>query len=267
MVFVEGDNYRALRRPGDDPAQFRSVVRPIQQLQPQPPQTVLHRYRGSDFTGSTWPDSIGSADLTVTGASSATLGPNDADAVSFDGVDDNAESTLAGGNGPERTPNNLTFGIAMAFEATAESNTDLWGVFDGSNSFQINDKAVRDGTIGEAQIVLNEPNNTIRVESTVDVFDQTVKLLVINKNGSTASDIEFFLAGNSTSSPIGTAVRTSGTFDEVGYSMSDPLTIGGVQETGTVGNFKTATISHLEFNSAPYSSQDMSELVTRVDAI
>jgi hypothetical protein len=27
MVFVEGDNYRALRRPGDDPAQFRAPVR------------------------------------------------------------------------------------------------------------------------------------------------------------------------------------------------------------------------------------------------
>jgi hypothetical protein len=27
MVFVEGDDYRQLRRPGDDPAQFRSVVR------------------------------------------------------------------------------------------------------------------------------------------------------------------------------------------------------------------------------------------------
>jgi hypothetical protein len=27
MVFVEGDDYRTLRRPGDDPAQFRSVVR------------------------------------------------------------------------------------------------------------------------------------------------------------------------------------------------------------------------------------------------
>jgi hypothetical protein len=27
MVFVEGDDYRALRRPGDDPAQFRSPVR------------------------------------------------------------------------------------------------------------------------------------------------------------------------------------------------------------------------------------------------
>jgi hypothetical protein len=105
MVFVEGDDYRALRRPGDDPAQFRSPVR-------LPRSNVLdaavtsglvawYRFEDSTDTAIDATNALGvganqtAFDGTVNGASfvpnggvtDVVSGPNSG-AYSFDGVDD-----------------------------------------------------------------------------------------------------------------------------------------------------------------------------------
>jgi len=57
------------------------------------PSSAIARYVGADFDGSTntWPDKIGTADLT--GTAQEATGINNSDVVSFDGVDDALDTT------------------------------------------------------------------------------------------------------------------------------------------------------------------------------
>jgi hypothetical protein len=106
MVFVEGDDYRALRRPGDDPAAFRAPVRfGAVSSSPDPITDGLvawYRFEDSSNTAIDYTDDLGvGADQTafdgaVTGASFQSSGgvrdvvssQNPSGAYRFDGVDD-----------------------------------------------------------------------------------------------------------------------------------------------------------------------------------
>jgi hypothetical protein len=107
MVFVEGDDYRTLRRPGDDPAQFRAPVR-LPRRQAVGLDAAItdglvawYRFEDSSNTAIDYTNELGvgadqtAFDGTVNGASfvenggvqDVVSGPNSG-AYEFDGVDD-----------------------------------------------------------------------------------------------------------------------------------------------------------------------------------
>jgi hypothetical protein len=192
MVFVEGDNYRQLRRPGDDPAQFRSVVRPAQV--PAAPDSVVHQYRAENFTTSTWPDSEQSADISVNGLTASTL--NGEPSVSGDGVDDFGED---GDLAPFGANADTDFAIELVLQTTdrgnclgtADSTSDMaLGVRTGDPFDSVPDRL--SFTLRSAAA----SSNFISVSSGTTVTDGTARHIIINKTGNTGSDIEIILNGS-----------------------------------------------------------------------
>jgi hypothetical protein len=103
MVFVEGDDYRSLRRAGDDPAQFRSPVRLslADPLGSVVTDGLIAWYRAEDGTGTDYTNelSVGADqtayDLSLTGASHLPSGGvadfqegSNSGAFRTDGIDD-----------------------------------------------------------------------------------------------------------------------------------------------------------------------------------
>jgi hypothetical protein len=136
MVFSEGDDYRALRRPGDDPAQFRSPVR----FGAVPSSAVVdglvawYRFADNsntaiDYTAELDDDRFADTtafDGTVNGASfqpsggvrDVVSGPNSG-AYEFDGVDDHISVT---GSGLDVTSPPWTITLALRRLDTSDSN-------------------------------------------------------------------------------------------------------------------------------------------------
>jgi hypothetical protein len=268
MVFVEGDNYRQLRRPGDDPAQFRSVVRPVQKT--TLPGSVIHQYRGENFTTSTWLDSAPNGpqvDLSVNGLSASTLGPNADKAASADGADDFALSTAPAGDGPESLPNDETFAVATVVKGPQTDNRNLIGFFDGTNAFELNEKDAFDGSKGEIQLILNDGSNVLRVESKVSetqAFDRSPHLVVVQKTGPSSADVEIYIDDMITD--IAT-VNTAGTFDETAYAANDELAFFAQNNRRSIKNFKQSTVSLFEFNKEAYSPSELQDLKKRAPGI
>jgi hypothetical protein len=261
MVFVEGEDYRALRRPGDDPAQFRSVVRPG-----LVPDSVVHQYTGDNFTTTTWPDNIGSADMSIQGPSVTTLGPNNSPAAISDGVDDVGETPLGT---VETIPQNEAFGLAFTLKSTDSRDlTATYGVIDNQNTFQIFDSNTLDGSTGELRLFLNDGgrNETVK-ETDNDLLDGSLKLVVVNKLSDDAADINFYTDDSDITTPIPSTVQLNRGFDHTQYSPSLPASFFALNNDGTNDFFQDMQSSFFEFNSEPYSSQERKELIQRVDAV
>jgi hypothetical protein len=114
MVFVEGDDYRQLRRPGDNPAQFRSPVR-LPRADVVDGLVAWYRFEDSTNTAIDATNALGvgtdqtAFDGTVNGASFVENGGvrdvvsdagTNSGAYSFDGVDD----SITVSNVPHQTP-------------------------------------------------------------------------------------------------------------------------------------------------------------------
>jgi hypothetical protein len=261
MVFVEGDDYRALRRPGDDPAQFRSVVRPAQV--PVAPDSVVHQYRGENFTTSAWVDTAPSgpqADMSINGVSATTL--NGARAASSDGVDDFGKA-----NGPQDLPENETFGIAFVVKSSDKSDlSNFMAVRESNGTFEIVDANAFDGSNGQPALDLKDSNNNrLFVEATVDVCDSQAHLVIINKKGDGAGDIDFFI--DNTANTVSDNIEINDPFDSSDYNVTTQLAFFAGENEGSVDGFKALDIPFIEFNGQPYSQQDRLDLKQRAPGV
>jgi hypothetical protein len=207
MVFVEGDDYRRLRRPGDDPARFRSVVRPVQAVAPD---SLIHEYRAQNFTSSTWTDSAQSADITPNGLTSSTL--TSEPSVSGDGVDDSGFGTQLGSFGSD-----LATDIAVEFVIqTADSGGVLGVVFTGPNEeeffiIEINDSSSSaPGAITFRMRADDGGGAILQRESSIRVDDGSAHHVIVNKQSNSANGIELIIDG----------------VDETGQIVSDDLNPG-----------------------------------------
>lgn len=260
MVFQEGDDFRALRRPGDDPAQFRSLVR--QEPVPTAPNSVIHQYRGDNFTASTWSDSVGNADMTVSGLSSGTL--NSDPAVVSDGVDDGGVAS-----GPETLGSNTSWGIAFVYSGTDLTDTTAWmGVLDG-DFFQILDRSTNDGSNGELRFNTAAGGPRLNVETSSNLTDGTARLIILNKNGDDASQINWY-AGTNTSqvrSPIPSVInRNDPGYDSSAFSVGIGMGFFARNASG-LQLFKSFTASFFEFNTEPYDQTERQEIFNRVGGV
>jgi hypothetical protein len=263
MVFVEGDDYRTLRRPGDDPAQFRSVVRPAQV--PVTPDSVVHQYRGENFTTSTWTDSVGNADMTINGLSVGTL--NSSRSASSDGVDD-----VGLADNPQNLPQNETFGVSMVVQSSDNSSPTpkIIGTEDGSVFSLANDDFF-DNSTGELLFnLVDDTGNDMRVEtatSATKVFDGDVHLVCINKTGNDPSngDISFYV--DDMSSETNQTVHRDNSFSHTSFSSTSNMGFFADNRSSNVESFVDLDMSFIEFNSDPYSKQDRLELTQRATGL
>jgi hypothetical protein len=262
MVFVEGDDYRRLRRPGDDPAQFRSVVRPAQV--PVAPDSVVHQYRGENFTTSTWADTAPSgpqADMSITGVSASTL--NGSRTASSDGVDDFATSPLGT---VETLPSNPEFSVALVFKAPNANGSTAWmGAESGNGSrFRIVDNDFFDNSDGELEVLIRDTNNNPLAAGTdVNVCDSKTHLVVVNRD---SSGFEFYV--DTMSGPAPSTQFVSQGFSSANYSNGSQMHFFARQDaaSGLTGE-KQLRIPFVEFNADTYSQQDRLDLLQRAPGL
>jgi hypothetical protein len=259
MVFVEGDNYRALRRPGDDPAQFRSTVRLPQAA--AVPDSVIHQYRGENFTTSSWPDSVGNADMTIIGASVSAL--NGVKAASFDGADDHGIIPSK----PLRTlPEQPAFSVALVFQDTSTiSNTRWLGARNGSTRMQVADFDFSDGQTGNVGFIVEDGNDGFIKETDRTFNDGQPHLVVISKQSDLSGSVEFYIDDMTT--PVNSTVTLSGQFDSSNYSISRNTFVGATNSGVGASKHRDTTISFLEFSEEPYSLSERQALTQRAPGV
>jgi hypothetical protein len=252
MVFVEGDDYRQLRRPGDDPAQFRSLVR-FQRAARSIPNSVEHQYTGDNFTTSSWPDNIGNAGLSVQGPSPTTL--NGSPAARGDGTDDVAISTAPVGNGPESIVTSPEFSIAFSFQFSNAQDTSIFMSFDdGSSIFDIIDfDNTPAGTLGNIILRLDARGARLSLETKQTFDDGQPHFCVVNKAGDTAAQTEIYV--DDMTSPKALNV-ISDNFDS--SNMTNNLEMGFFQRNKSPGTRfpKEYISSFFEFNSDVYTESE-----------
>jgi hypothetical protein len=246
MVFVEGDDYRALRRPEDDPAQFRSLVRVVRAVS----EPIVYQYDGSNASTSTWTDSAPlqpQADLSVNGPTKTTI--NGADALASDGVDDVAVSTAPVGDGPESLPEQSEFGIGFVLQGTDTTIGTWFGAFDGASVFQLRNAG---GGGNPTLILFDDSGNELSVNALPSIMTGSPVALVINKNGNSPQDINFYING----SQVGTSTRNNQGFDNSAYSMSASLGVFARNDASGTAAFKDFDCSFLEFREQPFDSSE-----------
>jgi hypothetical protein len=264
MVFEEGDDYRALRRPGDDPAQFRSPVRPVQV--PEAPDSVIHQYRGENFDAknNVWPDSVGTANMDTTGLQGQTF-KSGALAVSSDGVDDNALSSVTPGSGPESLLTESQFGIAMVYEAPASPGAFLGHANSTGSRLLLLDVDGLDGSLGELELDLqDDSDNRLNIQTTAS-FANAIHLVVINKTSN--STVNFYVDDMAQSGGVPTTTNRNQGFDNTNITIDEPMVLFARSFNGAAGFEKEMTASLFEFNEQPYSQQDRLNLKQRAPGL
>jgi hypothetical protein len=233
MVFQEGDDFRELRRPGDNPAQFRSLVRlPRQPIPDESDLVARYDFSQEDGTLPITDQSGNGRDLGQGRFSGVGTTINGVQAGNFDGVDDNARTSfpsipqpltiaivyepdeLNDGAGGEVRPydggtdaelthvvNDNTFGFRIFAGslvdggAPALTPTISTGVYDGPNSLhRINGTQVASGDAGTNSL----SGVTLAAFGQVSNFmDTRIGEMLIYKGNKTsiASDIDDYLGG------------------------------------------------------------------------
>jgi len=219
------------------------------------PSSVVHQYRAEDFA-SPWPDNVGSADMSVTGLSSSTFS-NGKTSVASDGVDDSGTA-----NGPEDLPENQSFGLAFTFSSTDDTDNTNWiGSGSSGAAFEVSDTDFFDGATGQLLFTVTDNNtNRLQVETDNSYTDGNTHLVVINKSGNNAADIDIYVDDMTT--PASTTIRNDNDFNHSDYSTSQDMAFHGENKSG-VGSHKAFDSGIFEFNTDTYSQSERTDLKTR----
>jgi hypothetical protein len=229
------------------------------------PDSVVHQYRGENFTTSTWPDSAPSgpeADMSINGVSATTL--NGDRAASSDGVDDFG---VVDGGGPQTLPaQSDSFGVAFTFESSQIKDRPAFsGVINNTGSiFAITDNVSNDGKNGNIDFFLRDDNGSDLSVSTVDntFFDGAVHLVCINKLDDTTVDMyvdDMSIAKGVSTDKIG--------FSSADYSADSPMAFFARNNTGTIQRHRKFDAGLFEFNEETYSQQDRLDLLRRAPGL
>jgi hypothetical protein len=227
------------------------------------PSSVTHQYRAEDFA-SPWPDNVGSADMSVSGLSSSTFG-NGEDSVAGDGTDD-----IGTASGPETLYENETWGIAITFSASGLSNGGrFWGYADTTVSpargFQVGEAADSTGTNGKLEYdIFDDSGNELRAETDNAYDDGNPHLLVINKNGNSTVDINFYVDDMSTT--VASTSLNNQNFDHTDVTATQDMGFFARNRDSSNGGADLhvdADIGLFEFNSDPYNQSERTDLKSR----
>jgi hypothetical protein len=235
----------------------------LEQTTSRTPDSVVHQYRGQNFTSSIWADSAGQADMTMNGVQNGILdGTESVKSGSSDGVDD--FGLAKGTTGPKDLPENETFGMALSIKGTDTTNNTR--IFNSSNGpdeqFNISDSDAFGGGNGRLLLFLRDGNReSLAVETDDIIFTGDEKLIVINKNSNNAAGIEFYVNDMVNTAP--SSIRSTGNFLHTNYS--NPINMGFFARNsgGTIDEFKAFNSALFEFSVEPYSQSERSDLKAR----
>jgi hypothetical protein len=222
---------------------------------------VAHQYLGKNFTTSTWPDSIGNADMSINGVSASTL--NGDRAASSDGVDD-----FGLADGPQQTITQNTYGIAFVVNSSDTTDLTNFMATNGSGgAFNLSDSDFDDGSNGELKLKMDDNNgNDIDVESTQVICDGNTHLICVNKRGDSGSQIEFYIDDMQNAATT-TVHNNDPGFDSQNKNIGADMGFFCVNSQGNQGNFKALDMPFIEFKESPYSSTERQNLKQRVPGL
>jgi len=122
------------------------------------------------------------------------------------------------------------------------------------------DSVASDGV--ELYLLLSDDNdNTLAVETDNSYTDGNVHLVVINKTGNSAGDINIYV--DDMSSTVSTTVRTNQAFDHTNYSPSTDFGFHARRGGGTTDQYKALDSGIFEFNTDTYSQSERDDLKKR----
>jgi hypothetical protein len=239
MVFVEGEDYRTLRRPGDDPAQFRSMVRPTTVLLAE--LGAISQWQGASSTGTTVTDQIASRDLSfnaVSFVSDATLSAG----VGYetDGVDDLGTTSF--------NPNTeLTLSVFYTIKTTEARVTNIFG---WDFNLARSNKQLRLNAAGTVTSVVGEGSSINEVTSTTTVNDGDKYRVGFGYDEN--NEVAVFVDGvkeNSTS--LGTTAQSETTFAVGGDTGGDAVNV--VFDNGALYRDFGESLATDDFNAQPWA--------------
>jgi len=201
------------------------------------PESVQYQYVAENFA-SPWPDETGTSDMNVNGLSASTFS-NGEPSVFGDGSSDHGLAS-----GPNNLPENEKFGIAFTVEGTDTTlNSRWWGSFDGDHRLIL----VQSESPGHPVFYVREPGGILDVEANQDIMDGNPHIVIINKNGNDASDIDFYI--DDMTSSVSTTIHSNGAFDHTNYSNGDPFAF-------YARGFGTGTDKHLSYDAGIFEFRD-----------
>jgi len=217
------------------------------------PDSAIYRWKFSAGSGSTATDSIGSADGTINGATWVSGTYVDGEALSGDGTDDYVNvgqlpdfSSITGGN----------FAIAYTVDDFT-SGTGNFGLntTDGGEAVQV--RHGNTGPSGAPELYLQDSSDgsTLFEYATSGPLDDGNKhRVIVNKNGNTAGDIEFY--DNTTQ--LSTTNITDGGFSSTGSFTNDFFLLGASQD-GSLDSPMGATLDDIIIFSDSLISQQIQD--------
>jgi len=222
------------------------------------PATLIHQYTASNFTGTSWPDNVGTADMSIQGSLSSTSYPNGAPAVSA-GVNDFGRA-----DGPQVLGSEQTFGIGFTIQTTDTNDpTDYIGLLDSSSGdgFGIRDTDFSDGSNGEPFALFVEGSKFSFIEANTSIADGNPHTIIWNKNSDDPNTWEMYI--DDMVNPV--AVNTDdANADHTSFSPgSNDFGFYGKVNDGNLTNGKAFATSIFEFNTAPYTQSERVDFKAR----
>jgi len=217
------------------------------------PATVIHQYTASNFTGSSWPDNVGNANMSILGSLSSTTYPNGTPAVSA-GVNDGGQAS-----GPHVLGSQQTFGIGFTIQTTDTGDpTAYLGILTGPpgnrDGFGLNDTDFIDGSNGEPNAFCVGGTGDSSIEANQFIADGNPHTIIWNKNSDDGTTWEMYI--DDMVNPASLSKQNNG-FDRNSLALSS--NVFGFYGQGFNGGFndgKAFAASIFEFNSAPYSQSE-----------
>ncbi|MFD1570151.1 hypothetical protein [Halorubrum laminariae] len=214
--------------------------------------SVVYRWTADDFA-IPWTDGVSSVGMSANGLSSSTFS-NGVKSVAGNGSDDYG---LA--NGPETIPENETFGVAFTVETADKTDLSTWfASTDGSGCFALyQDDAV--GRLGEPNVLVRDGNgNELKVACKTGIVDGDVHLVVINKRGNSASEIDFYV-DDMTNETSQNNRRDQG-FDHTKYSVTAGMSFYAENSFGSIRRHMNYHAGFFEFRDEPYGESERKAL-------
>jgi hypothetical protein len=215
------------------------------------PENIVNQYVVSNFTATTWTDSVGSADMTVNGLTASTFS-NGEDSVQGDGVNDH------GSFAPTELAALETFAIAFTVQFTSGGG-NFYGTQTSAN-LHIHRVATLSGGAFRHILRDNDSNGLLDVRTTAAFDDGSPHAVIINKSGDAAADIDIFVDDMATAQSVS---RTDNGFNHANYTRQfDPFLFAN-NNGGSVSVAQAAQIGAWEMSTEPLTQSERQNFVSR----
>ena len=213
------------------------------------PDSLKHQYTAEEF-GDPWTDNIGEEDMAVSGLSKSN------DLVEGDGMNDFGEADL------ESWFKQDTWGMAVTIEA---NDLDHWlggaeNDFDDVYRWRSNDG--RPEVFFRTQVEGTQIDSVVRADTVIEGTGD-VHLLVINRTGNSASDLEWYVDDMEDENEEAVVETDDGDFSGDDFGDLGMFAFYARDQQGTAENFSEMGAGIWEFNNEPYSEEERQDLLDR----